>query len=257
MACSASEPKINAGMPSLVGVAPEQKGGKSGGYPLLFLCSDADPKHEKDNIDNILVRLNDHKDPPNGIAHHRFSPPLHLALGRAGSAAFAAIILDAGGDPNLLDLRCTGLRPLHVAVCTAKLELVALLLERGADVALCDKYGSSPLHSACALGNAEIVTALLDAGADIDAPIARTADTPLHVAVRRGHQPLVALLLKNGANQEPEMTLIGRGVRREPGEHGEELEIETPSVTNLTPAMLAFSMGLPNIGKLFPPVVGA
>ena len=74
---------------------------------------------------------------------------------------------------------------------------VRSLLAAGADVN--EKVrGDYPLNIAAVYGPAEIVAVLLDAGADIEKP-GRDGLHPLHNAVTMGHRDIVALLLQKGA----------------------------------------------------------
>jgi len=61
-----------------------------------------------------------------------------------------------------------------------------------------NEIGDTPLHCAAAFGRIEIVALLLDRGAKIDAKNDR-GNTPLHCAAGCGHTEIIELLLKNGA----------------------------------------------------------
>ena len=56
-----------------------------------------------------------------------------------------------------------------VAGCFGSTEIVALLLDRGADLSKCDGSGWSPLTHAAYRGHTDTVELLLDRGADLDA----------------------------------------------------------------------------------------
>jgi ankyrin repeat protein len=82
----------------------------------------------------------------------------------------AAMLLEAGADPNQLDEH--GDAPLSNAVCYGNLEYVKLLIHNGADVNERDKFGTLPIIRAeCSpqnnMGNNTIVVSVLvEAGAD-------------------------------------------------------------------------------------------
>ncbi len=111
--------------------------------------------------------------------------------------------LDAGADIDGPDDGFFG-SPFHAAAgVTRHPEVIALMIEAGADVDARDWNGGTPLHSA-ATGNPHpgVVAALLDAGAD---PNARDLDevTPLHMAARSNENPeTVTALVEAGADPD-------------------------------------------------------
>ncbi|HEY1016479.1 MAG TPA: sigma-70 family RNA polymerase sigma factor [Herpetosiphonaceae bacterium] len=92
-----------------------------------------------------------------------------------------------------------GYTALHRAIAYRQPAIIALLLERGADVAASTKFGETALHLAVSFNQPETARQLLDRGADPDAAVANGM-TPLHWAASRGLAELVALLLARGAN---------------------------------------------------------
>ncbi|RYP49195.1 hypothetical protein DL768_005073 [Monosporascus sp. mg162] len=111
-----------------------------------------------------------------------------------------------------VELLKSGQVSLRLAVETGDVEMVKLLLDRGADVAvvnkdgwtpliaaLNNKSGQTPLSWAAANGCKAVVQLLLDTGkVDIDS-IDNNGRTPLQWAVERGHETIVRLLLKKCA----------------------------------------------------------
>ena len=73
--------------------------------------------------------------------------------------------------------------------------MVALLLEKGADIATVDGQGSSALHWAAGRGHKDMVALLLDKGADVAVPN-NWGETALHWATDRGHKDVATLLEK-------------------------------------------------------------
>jgi ankyrin repeat protein len=99
------------------------------------------------------------------------------ALHLAASAEIATMLLDAGADINARNRHKVfgpGNSPLSAATYQQRLDVVRLLIERGADVNQGDNAGFTPLHLAAANGYLEIARRLLDAGADANA---RTGET--------------------------------------------------------------------------------
>ncbi len=88
------------------------------------------------------------------------------------------------------------------AVLKGNLERVRSLLENGTDVNATDEYfRTSPLHIACGHGHEAVVALLLQRGAEVNAKNSVSeVESPLHLACRGGHYAVVAMLLKNGAD---------------------------------------------------------
>lgn len=91
-----------------------------------------------------------------------------------GDIAAVESLLDSGVDPDSMSSQIHGLfrpwvhgRPaLWHAAAQGNLELLKLLLSRGANPNLVGWISSTPLWTACCLGHVEIVACLLAAGAD-------------------------------------------------------------------------------------------
>ena len=94
--------------------------------------------------------------------------------------------------------------PLHAAVDRGHLDVVLLLLDRGAGVESRGSQHQTPLYMASSRGHVEIVRSLLDRGAD---PNAQCDDfdvlelnwTPLLVASKMGRVEIARVLLEHGA----------------------------------------------------------
>ena len=82
-----------------------------------------------------------------------------------GNAAAMKQALAGGADPNTKDPQ-SGSTLLATAALMGHTEIVALLLEHGADINARSRDGGTALHAAAFLGRAEIVKLLLDKGAD-------------------------------------------------------------------------------------------
>ncbi|MGQ0814933.1 MAG: ankyrin repeat domain-containing protein [Gemmatimonadota bacterium] len=116
---------------------------------------------------------------------------------RGGHLEAARILLDEGADPNVeanvmtaLDLAMFSPRPL---------EMLRLLIARGASLTSSRGYQASPLAFAAEQGDPQAIRLLLTKGARIDAAD-RARITPLMAAARAGHSEAVKLLLQAGAN---------------------------------------------------------
>jgi ankyrin repeat protein len=163
------------------------------------------------------------------IASHRDDLDLHeaAALGRlehAGRALATQPDAVAGRSPD-------GFTPLHYAAFFGRPELVALLIEHGADVnAVADNPTRvSPLHSAAACANVESCRLLLAAGANPDAQ-QQAGYTALMSAALHGNRELADALLDSGAaiGIASEDGRTAADFARE-GEHDELAELLTAS----------------------------
>lgn len=98
------------------------------------------------------------------------SNALHEAVGINGAEGIekAALLLDYGApinirqyewDPHFFDMyrRSSGFAPLHIAVGTGNEEMVALLVDRGADPLVEDRFGLNPLTMARSIQEPRIV----------------------------------------------------------------------------------------------------
>jgi uncharacterized protein len=119
--------------------------------------------------------------------------PLHLAA-FFGRREVLANLLDRGADTEKLSQNSTG----NTALCAAlagktDTESVRLLLARGASAAACVEAGITPLHIAASRGADDLVRLLVEHGAD---PAAKMNDgtSPAEMARKRGHEETAKLI---------------------------------------------------------------
>ncbi len=109
----------------------------------------------------------------------------------------AAFLLENGMNPNHTNWRRFTL--LHDMAYTGDLNKARLLLDHGAEInAIDEEYGSTPLGYAARWGRREMVALLLERGADPNKAGAPWA-TPLAWAQKKGHAAIEADLLQAGA----------------------------------------------------------
>ncbi len=160
-----------------------------------------DDAYRKGDIDALLVALGDPADFPNSLH------PWDLGLGDCpleyaiywSPLAFIETLLDRGANPNYPDR--AGFSSLIAALSTDRpdrLELLRLLLSRGADIAQRGLNDWTPLHYAVSRDDVPAIELLLAHGADVDART-RIDDfaTPLEDAERLNHKRVVDALKRS------------------------------------------------------------
>ncbi|XP_019763189.1 ankyrin repeat and KH domain-containing protein 1 isoform X1 [Dendroctonus ponderosae] len=127
--------------------------------------------------------------------------PLMLAA-MNGHGAAVKLLLEMGSDINA-QIETNRNTALTLACFQGRHEVVALLLDRKANVEHRAKTGLTPLMEAASGGYVEVGRVLLDKGADVNAsPVPSSRDTALTIAADKGHVKFVELLLDRGAQVE-------------------------------------------------------
>ena len=118
-------------------------------------------------------------------------------------------------DSTLVDaFAADGFHPLALAAFFGHVEVVRLLVGRGADVGVIarnERIQVTALHAAAAGNHTEIARLLIDAGAPVDAEQPGSF-TALHSAAQNRNAELVRLLIEAGADRE-KRTEDGRAAR--------------------------------------------
>ena len=92
-----------------------------------------------------------------------------------------------------------GAQPLHFAATNGDVELVKLLLDRGATINAATQDGWTALHFACLRGDEGLVQLLLDRGAVVSMTT-KSGLSALSIATSEGDPEIVELLLDRGAS---------------------------------------------------------
>lgn len=123
---------------------------------------------------------------------------IHEAAGR-GDITQVKILLEK--DPELLnamDMKKTpGYKPIHAAAAGGHVEVLEVLIERGADVNDTTPFNMTPLHLAAQNGHKNVVEFLIEKKAQLNVKH-RRGDTPIFTAASRGYSEIVAFMLTNG-----------------------------------------------------------
>lgn len=141
---------------------------------------------------------------PDAIAQWRI--PCKLA--KRNRLKSITYLLDQGVHVDLRDKEGYHWTPLMEAVGEGHLEMVKLILARGAGVNSLDSRNASPLHISVARENMEMIRLVLESGADLEQSSgwidSKTGGddlgAPLHAAIQAGNLAAVRLLLERGAN---------------------------------------------------------
>jgi ankyrin repeat protein len=129
---------------------------------------------------------------------HSVYRPIH-GYARAGDVAH--VTEDLAQNPGDLDLPDdTGSTPLHLAASYCHVDVVTLLLNKGAKVNARSNDGATALHLAAQEGCADVVNHLLARGAQVNARD-RQGRTPL-VRATQWHQAGTAQLLRQKGGTE-------------------------------------------------------
>ena len=138
---------------------------------------------------------------------NRYSPLLDSIVAWPNDA-IASILINAGADVNYIgNVNGAKIPVLHAAISESNVDILKLLLSKGADpnceriLADGNRY-SALLDSICNFPNDEITNLLIDAGADVN--YVGFADgvkfSVLHAAISESNVDILKLLLSKGAN---------------------------------------------------------
>lgn len=142
--------------------------------------------------------------------HISYERPLHVAA-RDGDTARVRRLLDEGATVDVKD--GIGMAPLHYAAM-CNVEMVQMLLARGANVHAIDNGGNTPALYAVSSGHWDIVELLLNAG--MGANEGSRALPLLSTAIGNNRPEIVKLLLDKGADPNREGVLYSAVSIRNP-----------------------------------------
>ncbi len=122
--------------------------------------------------------------------------PLHIAVTSA-NLDFVTLLVDKGASPFAGDRN--GVLPLHLAVQYGRMRAAKLLMaSMGKKVHALDTNKTTPLHLAAQYGRGVLAARLIDLEGKVNARNGYGL-TPLHYAASGGHEDVIELLIENGA----------------------------------------------------------
>ena len=121
-----------------------------------------------------------------------------LRAADCGNEGMVGFLLDKGADIEVCNpAKAT---PLSCAAENQHAQVVNLLISRDANIKTQDDFGWQPLHRAQVhYGGDDIAAKLIESGADVNAKCLN-GKTPLHYAVERENESMIRLLLELGAD---------------------------------------------------------
>ena len=122
--------------------------------------------------------------------------PLHQAILRKKPELVASLI-QQGADPNITTK--SKQTALHIAISRSDLDSVKAVIDAGVDLSLRDDSGWTALHLAAAKNKLELALFLLESGVD-PALLSDAGGTPLHEASVSGSEAMIQLLLDHGVD---------------------------------------------------------
>ena len=129
---------------------------------------------------------------------------LHIAAIH-GMVDVLEVLLDKGA--NIEASSNNQSKPIHLAARFGRVDALKTLLDRGANIEAKTDICFTALHDAADNGDLDVIRTLLDRGANIEAR-SNILSTPLHCAIYHGHLDAINLLLDRGANLEAKTDIL-------------------------------------------------
>lgn len=119
-----------------------------------------------------------------------------------GQVVVVRRLLAGGADVDEVSRANRGMTGLFVAAQNNHPDVVAELVESGADLNKATYNGTTPVYIAAEEGHAEVVKQLVGAGADVGKARTDNGQTPLFIAAQKGFVAVVKVLVAAGADVE-------------------------------------------------------
>ena len=161
-------------------------------------------------LQSVAYQILDNKYVDVDAATHMGTTAL-IRAASSGHIELVQMLLKKGADPTKSNWYGSAL---HCAAEAGRSQVVKILADTGMDVDLRDNFGRTSLHCAAAEGHLSTIEALLDKGADLNARD-EEGQMMIHYAARRGYEGLLWRLLKEG-----KVDAAAKGVAGETMLHG-------------------------------------
>ena len=115
-------------------------------------------------------------------------PPLYYATKNKHTNAMR-LLLECGADPNYIDMiseNSINESLLHLAVSNGNVDSVQLLIDYGADIHVCDRFGNSLFDYAAHYGHIDMLEFLISKGANMNATEIGWGKHAMHIAAYYG-----------------------------------------------------------------------
>ncbi len=139
----------------------------------------------------VRARLDEEPSRATAVSGDGFTA-LHLAAFFA-QPEIVAVLLERGADPRAVAKNVSMVTPLHSAAAGRSVEVARLLLRHDVDVNARQQGGWTAIHAAALRGDTEFVRLLLARGASTHA-VSDDGKTALELALEKGHTDVVDLL---------------------------------------------------------------
>jgi ankyrin repeat protein len=116
-----------------------------------------------------------------------------------GNKEVIEMLLEKGVPPTIVSENHQRIQPIHWACLRSHIDIVLLLLDRGADIEAADSEGHTPLQKASQYGQTKLCQTLVARGCAVD-QTDRHGHTALHWAAYMGKLITVEFLLRHGAD---------------------------------------------------------
>jgi len=133
-------------------------------------------------------------------ARNKLGETLLYVAAEKGQIEMVKLLVAKGADARALTP--SGETVLHAASMIESSALMTALIEAGAEINAVNRDGETPLHWAAMTGTFLAVKALADAGADLDAQDLRTRNTALHAAASHNDIVLIHYLLSKNVRTD-------------------------------------------------------